>query len=222
MSLDFGKMTDERNITLTDVGEEISTSLSAGVTFLTSGNTKRALAHLNLAAEIASGLGVSTPGVDASGLDLSATEKRRLSITDPNLLQLCANVYYYQAVALQLLRGYSESIKCYKLCVNLSLKTQNHHFAAMCFVGLAECYQELGDVSNEIRSWESARHLYKDMGDAGNEALVCAGLARAYLSTGQGEMCLQYIRESIHLCQMVPNKHSQGGSTIYYYKLTII
>ncbi len=194
----------------TDIIEEISTSLSAGITFLSSGNIKRALAHFNLAAEFASNLGVNTPGVDASGLDLSATEKRRLSITDPTLLQLCAEVYYYQAMVLQQLKVYTESIKSYKVCVDVSLKTNNQYYAALCFIGLAECHQELGDINNEVRDLKTAQHLFRETGDAKNEASMCTALARAYLTDRQGELCIQYIRESQHLCQRISRKRDRG------------
>lgn len=207
-------MADQLSMHLTDITEAISTSLSAGITFLSSGNTKRALAHFNLAAEITNDLALKSPGVDASGLDLSASQKETQTIADPNLLQLCAEVHYYKALTLQELKQHSESLKSYKICVDLSIRTENHSFAAMGTVGLAECYQELDDVGNQIRSWKSAHHLYRETGDVANEALMCVGLARVYLSTGQADVCEQYMRESKQLCLRVKDKYNRGTTGV--------
>ncbi len=51
----------------------------------------------------------------------------------------------------------------------------NQYYAALCFIGLAECHQELGDPNNEVRNLETARHLYTEIGEVENEAYVCIG-----------------------------------------------
>ena len=201
---------EEQKVFVEDISQEITASLTAGVTFLSSGQLKRALAHFNLAVETASALGLNTPSVDASGLDLSATERHRRSISDVHLLKLCAEVNYHRAVVLEQLGKYPESVKSYKVSINLYLRTGASDHAAAGMTGLAECYQELGDSRNQIQSWESARYLYRDSGDVYNEALVCVGMARAYLGTDQRSMCEQYVREARDLSQRVHSKHSQG------------
>ena len=201
---------EEQKVSVEDISQEITASLTAGVTFLSSGQLKRALAHFNLAAETASALGLTTPSVDSSGLDLSATERNRRSINDVHLLKLCAEVNYHRAVVLQQLGTYPESVRSYKVSINLYLRTGDSNHAAAGMTGLAECYQELGDVGNQIQSWESARYLYRESGDVFNEALVCVGMARTYLGTGQRNVCERYVREARDLCRKVHSKHSQG------------
>ncbi len=173
---------------------KISSYLNAGACLVSLGHYRRGLGLLESACKLLKKAGIIAFDRDTE-LDRTQAKSSPTSSKprDRQLLELGADVYFNTAVAAQGLHDFKKSTSCFKISIDLYLKAGAKNHAADGFSSLAGCYQEAGELEQEIASLVSAQQLYNELEDSSNEAMMCVELAKVYLRVGRKEECKRMV-----------------------------
>ena len=190
---------------------KISSHLNAGACLVSLGHYRRGLGLLESACKLLKKTGIVAFDRDTE-LDRIQPKSTPTSSKprDRQLLEMGADVYFNTAVAAQGLHDFKKSTSCFKISIDLYLKAGAKNHAADGFSSLAGCYQEAGQVEQEIASLASARQLYNELEDSGNEAMMCVELAKVYLRVGRKEECKQMVTTAKLQALRVDDPRIQG------------
>ena len=130
-----------------------------------------------------------------------------------HLFELSVDVYFNAAIAAQGLQDFKKAASSFKVCIGHYMKAGVKNHAAEGFSALASCYREAGQLDEEVGSLLSARQLYYELEDVGNEAMTCMDLAKAYLRVGRKEECKEMVATAKLQVLRVDDPRVQGQCT---------
>ena len=119
---------------------------------------------------------------------------------DPAMAEIGADIYYNLAVAAQKMDNKKRATACFKMSMELYLKSECKARAAESITGLARCHRQAGQCDNEITCLVTAQQLYHEVGESFHEAEACLELARTYLRESRMEDCKRMLSTAKLLC----------------------
>lgn len=188
----YERAVEEAKLT-SDNTVKISSYLNAGACLVSLGHYRRGLELLESACKILKKAGIHTVSDRDAEIERIASSPASPKPKDTHLLEMSADVYFNTAVAAQGLQDFKKATSSFKISIDHYLKAGAKSHAAEGFSSLAGCYQEAGQLDQEIASLVSAQQLYSELEDSSNEATTCIDLAKVYLRVGRKEECKQML-----------------------------